>query len=226
MRLPFEPPIEPMLAAPGRDPGGASVVVRAQVGRLSVARLPRRRRALPAEPRPAAPRPLLPGARGAAAGRAPGALRRRRRDRDRRGRPAWTSTRSCSGSTRPNRAYACSPPGRRPASWPGTSWPLGDEDLRAHPFEERRSRLEAVPRRSRCRACTLTPSTRDASLAGRLVRPVRGRRPRRRHRQAPRRRVRAGRARLGQGQARPHRRRRGRRVPLAQGRGRRPASGR
>ena len=67
MRLPFEPPVEPMLAkASSGLPDGRRLAVRAQVGRLPRDRVPRRRRALHPEPRPEAARSLLPRARGAA----------------------------------------------------------------------------------------------------------------------------------------------------------------
>ena len=83
------------------------------------------------------------------------------------------------------------------------------------PQGERRARLEQV---ARGRAAARPPDARDPRPgAGRgLVRPVRGRRPRRRRRQAARRRVPAGQAGDAQDQARAHRRLRRRRVPLAQ----------
>ena len=62
----------------------------------------------------------------------------------------------------------------------------------------------------------VTPATADLAEAKRLVHPVRGRRPRRRGRQAARRHLPARQAHDVQDQARAHRRLRGRRVPLAQ----------
>ena len=54
------PPVEPMLAKLADElPAGDGVPLRAQVGRLSRDRVPRRGRRLHPEPRPAAARPLL-----------------------------------------------------------------------------------------------------------------------------------------------------------------------
>ena len=100
----FDPPLPPMLAKPATHPRRRRLAVRAQVGRLSRARVQGRRRALHPEPRPEAARPLLPRARGHAARRAARALRARRRDRDRAPTAASTSTRCCCASTRRRRA--------------------------------------------------------------------------------------------------------------------------
>ena len=102
LRLPFQPPLEPMLAkAVGRAAGRRRLAVRAQVGRLPGAGLPRRRRGLHAVARPQAAGSLFPGAGGAAAGRAARPLRARRRGRHRPGRGA-----------RFRGAAAAHPPGR------------------------------------------------------------------------------------------------------------------
>ena len=143
------------------------------------------------------------------------------------------------GRPRLRGAAAADPPGRvagracwprrRPASF--VAWDLlalGDEDLRAVPQGERRARLVEVL------AGVVAAHPPHARHAGprarrRLVRPVRGRGPRRRGREAPRRRVPARQARDAQDQARAHRRLRGRRLPLAQERARdarrQPAAG-
>ena len=89
----------------------------------------------------------------------------------------------------------------------------------AAPQSERRARLErlladAAP------PLHLTPMTRDRATAPRVARAIRGRRPRRRDRQAGGRPVPAGQARDDQGEARAHRRLRRRRLPLAQERAR------
>ena len=67
----------------------------------------------------------------------------------------------------------------------------------------------------------LTPMTRDRARRGRMARPLRGGRPRRRGCKAGRRPVPARQARDDQGEARAHRRLRRGRLPLAQGRERR-----
>ena len=79
-------PVPAAARADARESGrraavGRRLAVRAEVGRLPGAGLPRRRRGLHAVARPEAARSLLPGAGGAAAGRPAGALRARRRGR-------------------------------------------------------------------------------------------------------------------------------------------------
>ena len=100
--LPVMPPVKPMLAKAVHEvPHDAGPALRAEVGRVPLHRVPRRRRdrARLAQRPPA--HPLLPRAGRAAAGRAPRALRGRRRDRGgHRGRP------------RLRRAPAAPPPGR------------------------------------------------------------------------------------------------------------------
>ena len=64
MKLPVNPPLLPMLAKRRSDlPRGRRLDLRAEVGRLPRARLPRRRRGVHPEPRREAARPLLPRAR-------------------------------------------------------------------------------------------------------------------------------------------------------------------
>ena len=89
VRLPFQPPLEPMLAKPARRlPEGDGWLFEPKWDGFRAHRVPRRRRGLHPEPRPQAARPLLPRARRAAARTAAGALRPRRRGRHRRtGRP-------------------------------------------------------------------------------------------------------------------------------------------
>ena len=79
------------------------LAVRAEVGRLPGARLPRRRRGLHPVARPQAARPLLPRAGRSAPGRASRALRPRRRGRHRRATARSSSSRCSSASTRPPR---------------------------------------------------------------------------------------------------------------------------
>ena len=187
LHLPVLPPIEPMLAKPSDGlPDRRRLAVRAEVGRLPRDGLPRRRRDLHAVARPQAARPLLPGARRAAAGEPPGALRPRRRDRHlaRRGAPV--------------RAAAPAHPSRRVA---------GEDAGRGVAGE-----LRGVgPPRARRRGPARDAAGRAPGAAGggpghgaaadppdpghprprhrrRLVRPVRRGRPRRGRRQAARRR--------------------------------------
>ena len=140
------------------------------------------------EPRPEAARPLLPGARRAAPRGAPRALRRRRRGRDRPARRA-----------RLRGAAAADPPG----GVAGEDARRGDAgELRrrgtcsrsATRTSGRRPRPSGAPGSRRRFASVeppihLTPATRDRVARRRLVRPVRGRRPRRRRREAARRAV-------------------------------------
>ena len=96
---------------------------------------------------------------------------------------------------------------------------LGDEDLRSVPQGERRARLEAVLGGVDAAG---PPDAGDAGsrAGGGLVRPVRGRGPRWRRRETPRRRLPARQAGDAQDQARAHGRLRRRRVPVAQERAR------
>ena len=229
MRLPFDPPVEPMLAkASSGLPDGRRLAVRAQVGRVPGARVPRRRRAVHPEPRPEAARPLLSRARRAAQGEPARAMRPRRRGRDRRRRRAPVR-----GAPAPH------PPGRVAGEDARRGEP--GELRRVGPARARATRTSGTCRRAsagrgwsrcsrRCRAAH-PPDARDPGPSPRrgLVRPVRGRRPGRRRRQAAGRRVPARQARDAQDQARADRRLRRRRVPVAQERAghprRQPAAG-
>ena len=92
---------------------------------------------------------------------------------------------------------------------------LGDEDLTGRPFEERRALLEEALADVRA-AGAPDPDHHRPRDGGPVVRALRGRRPRRRGRQADGRAVPAQRADHAQDQARAHRRRGGRRLPAAQ----------
>ena len=77
-------------------------------------------------------------------GRTARPMRRRRRDRDRHRRTAWTSRRCSSASTRPTRGCGCSPR-QTPASFIAFDLlALGDDDLTERPFAERRAALVAA----------------------------------------------------------------------------------
>ena len=202
------------------DPRGRRLAVRAEVGRLPLRRLPRRRRDRAGQPQRAAVHPLLPRAARAAARRAPGSVRRRRRDRragERRPRPRLRRAAAAHPSRR-SRASAASPPRRRRRSSPSTSSPSATRSLLDTPLAERHARLVDALALDPAQPVYLCPSTTDADVARRLVRRVRGRRPRRRDRQAARRSVHARQAHADQGQAPPHGRLRGRRLPRPQGR--------
>ena len=191
------------------------------MGRLPLHRVPRRRRDRARQPQRAAAHPLLPrAARAAGAGRCPtrcvvdgeivvaGARRARLR-----------------------RAAAAHPPGRvagqaaerrdagvvrglRPARprRPRPAWTSRSRERRALLAEALAGADPPVH---------LTPATTDRDHGRRLVRALRGRRPRRRDGQAARRHLRAQQAGAVQGEAQAHRRLRGGRVPHAQGRRRR-----
>ena len=148
-----------------RAAGRAGLDLRAEVGRLSRAGVPRRRRAPDPEPRREAARPLLPRAARAAAGAAAAALRARRRDRHRARTARSTSRRSSCASTRPHRASSCSRRRSRRRSCSSICSCEGDRDLRGAPFRERRARARAAPRGRRRRRCTSRPSTADRAVA-------------------------------------------------------------
>ena len=167
--------------------------LRAQVGRLPLHRLPRRRRGRAVQPRRAAADPLLPRGRRGGARAAAGAVRRRRRDRHRAAAPSWTSRRCCSASTRPSRGSTCWP-SETPASFVAFDLlALGDDDLMADAVRRaaRRARAGAGRRRA---AGLPHPRDRRRRPGAAVVRAVRGRRARRRRRQAARPAVPAGRA--------------------------------
>ena len=96
--------------------------------------------------------------------RAAGSVRDRRRDRHRRHRTGWTSTRSSSGSIRPRRGCDMLAE-RTPASFVAFDLlALGDSDLRDTAFGARRDALVGALRRSRP-PVHLTPATTDAATA-------------------------------------------------------------
>ena len=129
-----------------RPARGRRLVVRAQVGRLPVRGVPRRRRRRAREPQRAAAHPLLPGAPGPAAGAAPRALRGRRRDRDPVGETttASTSTRCSSASTPPSLGCGAWRPRRRPSIVLFDVLAVGDRVLTEEPLAERRRLLQSL----------------------------------------------------------------------------------
>ena len=186
-RFPIAPPIEPMLAKLATElPAGDGFLYRAEVGRLSRDRLSRRRRGLHPEPRPAAARSLLSRAARRAAGRAARRLRARRRDRDRHAaRPRLRRAADAAASRRLARRQARE----------------GDAGRVRRVRRARRRRAGSARRRAarapraagaaaRRRQAADSPDADDArSRAGvGMAVAIRGRRPRRRDRQARRRR--------------------------------------
>ena len=102
MKLPVMPPVAPMLAKSVPD-HPARRVLRAEVGRLPVAHLPRRRRGRVRQPQREADDPLLPGAGRGGQGRAARAVRRSTARSSSPPTTGWTSRRCSSASTRPCR---------------------------------------------------------------------------------------------------------------------------
>ena len=94
---------------------------------------------------------------------------------------------------------------------------LGDEDLTATPFHERRRRARAGARSTPRRRSTSPRSPRTSTTAAGLVRALRRRRPRRPDRQAPRPHLPTRQARDDEDQARAHGGLRRRRLPRPQG---------
>ena len=120
-----------------------------------------------------------------AAARAVRARRRAVRGARRDGRAGWSSRRSRSGSTRPRRGSTCWPRRRPPAFVAFDLLALGDESYVDRPFAERRAALEEALGRAR-RALLPDPHHHRPGRGRAVVRPVRGRRARRRGRQAAR----------------------------------------
>jgi hypothetical protein len=191
------------------------------VGRLPRGHLPRRRRGRDRQPQRAPDDPLLPGAGGRDQGRAAGAVRHRRGDRDPRRR------RAAAGLRGPAAAH---PPGREPDQ------PAGRADPGPSGVFRRAGRGRSEPDRG----AVLGPAGGAGERAGRggqvgapdaghpgpghgpeLVRPVRGGGPGRRGGQEAGRPVRRGQANHVQDQARADRGLRGGRLPAAQDRRRR-----
>ena len=112
------------------------------MGRVPLHRVPRRRRRGAGQPQREATHPVLPRAGGRLAGQPARPVRPRRRDRHRRARRASTSTPSPSASIRPSSRVALLAR-TTPASFVAFDLlALGDADLRAQPYAERRRRLE------------------------------------------------------------------------------------
>ena len=159
-----------------RHAGRRRLALRAQVGRLPVHRLPRRRRRGAGQPQRAPADPLLPGDHRAPQGAAAGAVRGRRRDR-----------RAVDGRRRPRlrRAAAAHPPGGVTGAAPGRGDAgVGRAVRRAGRRRSRRDRRapQRAPRRPpRPAAAPRAAALPDARLGGprggrRLVPPLRGRR--------------------------------------------------
>ena len=198
--------------APRRRPA-----VRAEVGRVPLHRVPRRRRDRARLAQRPAAHPLLPRAGRAAAGRAARALRGRRRDRRGHRAAASTSTRSSSASTRPTSRVRMLAE-KTPASFVAFDLlALDDRDLTGEPFSRAAPAAREGARRGPRPGAPHADDRRPGRGRG-LVRPLRGRRLRRRDGQARRPALPAGQAGDVEGEARAHRRLRGGRVPLAQGR--------
>ena len=173
MTLPLQPPSRPDAGQAGRrDPRRRGVAVRAEVGRVPLHRVPRRRRHRAGQPQRAAVHPLLPrAARPAARRRCPTrAWSTARSSCPRPTTTASTSTPCCSGSIPPSPRVR--PARRRDAgarSSPSTSSPIGDESLLDAPLAERHRRLErrAAPRRRRSRSTSArAPPTPTSPVAG------------------------------------------------------------
>ncbi len=212
------PPVAPMLAKSVAEDPGRRHELRAQVGRLPLDHLPRRRRGRDRQPQRAADDPVLPGDRRGGAGESARALRDRRRDRHSPMPTAggWTSRRCCSGSTRPTAGSGCWP-SRRPAAFVAFDLlALGDDDYTAEPFARAAGarssrRWPARGRRSTSRRRPPTRRSREEWFS-----QFEGAGPGRRDRQAAGRALPAGQARDVQDQARADGRLRGGRVPGAQ----------
>ncbi len=197
---------------------GRRAELRAQVGRLSLPRLQGRRRGRAHQPQHQAADPLLPRGRGRRPRAAAGALRARRR----------ALRRAAQRARRPARVR--DPAGAHPSG----------EVARRHAGREDAGRVRRLRPAGAGRHVVRRPPVRRAPagdgggagwphrpllpdphhhrpVRGRgLVPPLRGRRARRRGRQAAGRDVPAERPHHAEDQARAHRRRRGRRLPRAQ----------
>ena len=177
----------------GQGPGDGArrrggVVLRAEVGRLPGAGVPRRRRRRPAVAQRQGPGPLLPRAGRRAARRAGAAVRARRRGRrpprDRRPHPAGLGV--AEPAHPPRRAASGCSPSRRPrTSSASTRWPSATRRCCEEPFRLRRQ--GSAGRRDEKQWCHVTRTTEDPELGRAMAEHVRGRRPRRGDRQATRR---------------------------------------
>ena len=218
------PPVQPMLAKsvsgipdPAKSRGPE---LRAQVGRLPLHRVPRRRRGRADQPQHQAADPLLPRARRGDQGAAAGAHRARRRGLRRARRPevaTASSSRSLQERIHPAKSRVDMLAEKTPAGFVAFDLlALGDESYVDRPLAERRAALEEALGRPRRRPLLPDPHHHRPGRGGPLVRGVRGRRARRGHRQAARRAVHPERPHHDEDQARAHRRRGGRRLPRAQ----------
>ena len=225
--FPIAPPVEPMLAKLATELPAGDFLLRAEMGRISRHRLPRRRGRVHSKPRPAAARPLLSRAARGLPRRLAGWLRGRRRDRDRHAsRARFRHPANAASSRRVARRQAregnagrvrrvrCAGCGRE-----GSARAAAERASRAPRAAARRRQAADPPDADDARRGT------GVGMAG----AVRGRGPRRRDRETGRRHVQARQARDDQGEARPHRRLCRRRISLAQegeGRARRLAAAR
>ena len=116
------------------SPTGRGPDLRAEVGRLPLHRLSRRRRGRARQPQRAAPDALLPRGRRRRPARAAGAGRPRRRDRHRR--QPRARVRGAAAADPPGRVAGrrSSPRPRRRRSSPSTCWLSTTVDLRPYPF--------------------------------------------------------------------------------------------
>ena len=184
------------------------------MGRLSRDRLSRRVRPLHPEPRPPPARPLLPRAARRAAGETAARVCRRRGDRH--PHPAGARLRRAPAAAA-SRGLAGGEAGEGDAGVVRRVRPA--RRRRAEPDGGAAERAPLPPRRpAGRRGAAPLPDAHDARPRDRdpVARGVRGRRSRRRDRQAGGQSLPAGQARDAQGEARAHGRLRGGRVPLAQ----------
>ena len=143
------------------DPRRRGLALRAEVGRVPLHRLPRRRRRRAGQPQRAAADPLLPRAARAAAASVARALRGRRRDRV--APPAATgstSTRCCSASTRPSRGSTGWPRRPRRRSSPSTCSPSATASLLDRAVRGRVGPDSRGAGRARIARCTSRPPAR------------------------------------------------------------------
>ena len=211
------PPVAPMLAKSVKDLPHGPLQLRAQVGRLPLHHLPRRRRGRAGQPQRAADDPLLPrGGRGghARSCRSGAWSTARSSSPAGPGEPARLRARCTSGSTRRTPGSSCSPRRPRPRSSRSTCSRSDDESLTG-PAVRRAAGRGSSRRWPRSRPPVhVTPATTDpaaarawftqfegAGLDGVVAKPLDVA-------------VRAGQAGDVQGQARAHRRRGGGRLPL------------
>ena len=199
---------------------------RAEVGRLPHDRVQGRRRDRAGQPQRATDDAVLPRTRRGPAGEPAAPLRRRRRDHPRERRAARLRRAATAHPSRRRAGCGCSRSRRRRRSSRSTcSRSATTTSWASRSANRRRGLVEAL-------AGGIRPRLRHARdhrprRGERLVHALRGRRPRRRRREAARRHVPARQAHDVQGQARAHRGLRRRGLPLAQdGRDRRLAPAR